>query len=105
VSTVEVTENETTKQVIAQPAIEASIMENNSKRFRLTEPTPLMQPYMSNKVGYLADTPFTDSVLTGTYTDDPNLDEYTNAFLTMIGTRPNTTQIPISVTRSDFQAY
>ena len=105
VSMVEVTNNGTTTQVTAQPAVEDAIMENNSKRFRLTESTPLMQPYMSNKLGYLADTPFAESVLNGTFNKDPHLDDYTNTFLAMIGDRTNMPQIPISVTCTDFQDY
>ena len=42
---------------------------------------------MSERLGYLAQKEVAKSILNNTYTPDPNLDEYTNTFISFIGAR------------------
>ena len=61
-----------------------------------------MSQYMSNKLGYLANTAYTSDILDGKFTPDPHLDEYTNKLLTYIGTRRKLNTFSADVQREDF---
>ena len=86
----------------AKEDVEPAIMNNNSARFSLTEKTPLMSKYMSDKLGYLADTDYSSDILDGKFTPDPTMDEYTNKFLSFIGKRRKLTTFSADVLRKDF---
>ena len=64
-----------------------------------------MSPYMTQKLGFLADTSFAKSVVDGTFVEDPLLDEYTNKFLVAIDRRPTLPTFSAGVEKADFQGY
>ena len=57
---------------------------------------------MYSKLGYLADTDYASDILDGKFTPDPDMDEYTNKFLTFIGKRRKLTTFSADVLRDDF---
>ena len=62
---VEVKVNGQWVRVETQYQIENAIMEENTKRFRLTENTPLMVGQMQRKLGFLGDTRDAKGILSG----------------------------------------
>ena len=88
--------------------VEMKIMENNTKRFRLTENTPPMQEPLLSDLGYLGDTPEAEMIMDGTYVCPPGVDEYTQDFFQCLR-RPEWiapgSQIRTTFTKEDFQAY
>ena len=102
---VKVPANGSWKELTTHQEVEAAIMDNNSNRFQLTSSTPLMSPYLSSKIGYVADTSYTLLLLDKTFTADPNLDEFTNAFLKLLGQRKQLSLCSAEVSSADFRAF
>ena len=82
--------------------VEPAIMTNNSKRFNLTLPTPMMSKHAVKKIGYLAEKKYASEVLEGKHVYDPRLDGFTNKFLTFIGKHPSLSPFKGDVMREDF---
>ena len=93
------------EKVELREEVEDAIMDNDSKRFHLTDTTPLMSSYMTQKLGFLADTSFAQSVVDGTFVEDSMLDEYTNKFLLAIVCRSTLPTFSAGVEKSNFQGY
>jgi hypothetical protein len=68
-------------QIMDQPTMEQCIMENNSRRFRLTESTPPMQEPLVSQLGYLGNTEAASQILNGTYVCPPELETETQLFI------------------------
>ena len=90
------------KTVTERNQVEPAIMANNSKRFNLTLTTPLMSRHSVNKFGYLAETADAHKLLNGQHTHDPNLDEFTNKFLSFISRHSSGDRLSGEVTRDQF---
>ena len=75
--------------ISARDAVEPSIMNNCSKRFNLTLPTPMMSAYAVEKIGYLAEKDGAKEILNGTYVNNPKLDNFTNTFLAYVSAHPS----------------
>ena len=105
VKEVEVCQNGIWQKLGTKIEVEEAIMENNSRRFHLTRNTPLMAPYLSRKIGFLANTPYAESIIQGNFTQNDRLSSETNEMLELIGNRPTQPTITASITKNDFQAY
>ena len=105
VSAVQLREEEELITISDQNAVERAIAKNNSKRFHLTSTTPLMSEYMQKRLGFLATKEVAHAIRNNTFVHDPNLDEYTNKFLSFITTRPQLPPISPSVLVTDFKKY
>ena len=105
ISSIQIQQDSEWVDVTDQKEVESAIMSNNSKRFHLAATTPLMLPYLSSKLGFLANTDYTKSILNGLFVHDDKLDEYTNEFFNLIGKRPKLPPIQTSVSIHDFQNY
>ena len=64
-----------------QQNVERILMENNSKRFRLTETTPPVQEPLVGLLGYLGDTEAARQILDGTFVCPPELNFETRLFI------------------------
>ena len=84
--------------------VEPAIMTNNSKRFNLTLPTPMMSKNAVKKIGYLAEKKYASEVLEGKHVYDPRLDAFTNKFLTFIGKHPSLSPFKGDVMRNNHGA-
>ena len=103
VKEVEVRRNGAWHRVTDREGIEASIMEENSKRFRLTEGTPFMTAVSKAMFGQLADSEMVEQVLRGDFDYslvNPDLAQFLKLFA-------QARQSPVStkVSRLDFQQY
>lgn len=58
--------NGSTVRYQRKEAVEEKIMENNEKRFRLTESTPPMRSPLLEDLGYLGDTEASKRIINGT---------------------------------------
>lgn len=85
--------------------MECAIAINNSKRFRLTSTTPLMSKYMSKRLGYLATQEIANAIRNKVFVPDPNLDSYTNDFLSFVRNRSQLPVISAEVLSQDFISY
>ena len=89
--------------------LEPAIMENNHKRFHLTDDTPLMgDSEMKKELGFLGATKATKQILNGTYIFPPGTDPHTIGLLKQLGAaansiRSNSCQSTISA--EDFISY
>ena len=105
VSSVQVQEDDDLTTLSEQEAVEEAIARNNSKRFHLTKSTPLMSEYMQSKLGFLASKEIANNIRSGNFVPDPNLDTYTNCFLSFVSNRSQLPQISASVLTKDFIGY
>ncbi len=105
ISSVQVNNDGEWETITDRDEVESAIMDNNSKRFNLTSSTPLMSEYMSNKLGYLAEKDLGESIMKGDFTNNPNLDEFTNTFLDFISKRKQLSTIANNVRKEDFIYY
>ena len=105
VSSVQIQQDDEMVTISEQDAVEQAIAANNSKRFHLTSSTPLMSKYMQDHLGFLATKEIAQAIRSNTFTPNPNLDQYTNAFLSFITTRPQLPSISPSVLARDFVKY
>lgn len=60
---------------------------------------------MSTKLGFLVETEYTANILKGKFKPNPDMDEYTNAFLSFIGKQRQFTTFYADVLRDDFIAF
>ena len=81
---------------------ETAIMANNYVRFHLTITTPLMSQYMRERLRCLAHGELAGAILNGSFVPDPNLDEYTNAFLFFVSSRSHLPLLSATVSMLDF---
>ena len=81
VSKVEFKANGQWLRVEKQYQIERAIMEENTKRFRLTENTPLMVEPMRGELGVLGDTRAAKEILAGSYNIPEGVDMFTASIL------------------------
>ena len=105
VSSIQVQEDDELITLSDQAAVEQAIATNNSKRFHLASSTPLMSQYMSNCLGYLATKEVAHAIQTNAFTPDPQLDTYTNDFLSFVSSRSSLPQISASIHAHDFISY
>ena len=63
ISKVEVNVDGEWTTVTDRKEVEPAIMTNNSKRFNLTLPTPMMSEHAVNKIGYLAENKYASDVI------------------------------------------
>ena len=106
ISAVKVQINGVWKTIKDREPAEAAIMGNNSHRFGdLTKTTPLMSKYMREKLGVLAQNELAQTILDSSYIPDPQLDNYTNKFLSFISSRSQLPSVSAAVHQSDFISY
>lgn len=107
VSKVEVqNEDGTYTRVKIQTEVEAALMQNNEKRFRLTETTPFMQEPMQSVVRFLGATDAVKGVIAGTYVCPEGTNEFTHQFVQALKEAALTKgTINTEMTREDFQLY
>ena len=105
ISQVIIQENGQDKLLTDRQQVESAIMENNSKRFHLTDSTPFMTEPLVSEVGFLANTPFVRSILAGDFKEDHRLDKHTNDFLRFLGNHASLNPISHEVSTTDFQQY
>ena len=105
ISAVEIKHNNEVITVDTQDAVEHAIMQNNTARFHLAAQTPMMNNDAVQHVGYLGNTRSSHAILQGTFGPKPYFDEYTNKFLSFIGTRPTLPIFSHHISQSDFQKY
>lgn len=89
-------------------SVEEKIMENNEKRFRLTESTPPMRSPLRKELGYLGDTDAARRILSGTYVCPREVDEVTADFIASLRVSdPALLEDKIStlVSKEDYQSY
>ena len=103
VKVVEVHRDGSWQRIRDREGIEASIMQENSKRFRLTEGTPLMSAVSKALFGQLADTEMVEQVLRGEF--DYSLVEPDLAQFLRLFAQAQQSQISTEVSAGDFQQY
>ena len=64
-----------------------------------------MSHYMSQRMGYLATKELAQSIRNNSFVVDPNLDEYTNDFLSFISRRQSLPKLSPSIHAKDFISY
>jgi hypothetical protein len=101
-------DNDEPIRITDQPIMEQRIMENNSRRFRLTESTPPMQEPLVSQLGYLGNTEAASQILNGTFVCPPELETETQLFIsalrvTSLAMMAN--KVSTSVTKEDFKSY
>jgi len=64
----------TTVQYMDQATVEGNIMNNNKKRFQLTETSPPVMEPLQSELGFLADTDTAHRILNSTYIYPPGVD-------------------------------
>ena len=104
VSKVEFKANGQWVRVEKQDQIERAIMEENTKRFRLTENTPLMVEPMRGELGVLGDTRTAKEILAGSYNIPEGVDMFTASILKELK-KPDNTEIDTEISMLDFQKY
>jgi hypothetical protein len=77
-------DNDKPIRITDQPTMEQRIMENNSRRFRLTESTPPMQEPLISQLGYLGNTEAASQILNGTFVCPPELETETQLFISAL---------------------
>jgi hypothetical protein len=77
-------DNDEPIRITDQPTMEQRIMENNSRRFRLTESTPPMQEPLVSQLGYLGNTEAASQILNGTFVCPPELETETQLFISAL---------------------
>jgi hypothetical protein len=100
--------NDEATQITDQPTMEQHIMENNSRRFRLTESTPTMQEPLVSQLGYLGNMEAASQILNGTYVCPPELETETQLFISALRVTSPTmmvSKVSTSVTKEDFKSY
>ena len=90
------------KTVTDRKEVEPAIMTNNSKRFNLILPTPMISKSAVKKIGYLAEKKHAFDILEDKHVYDPRLDDFTNKFLSFIGKHPTLSPFKGDVMRADF---
>ena len=65
-------------------SIEAACKEEGTRRFSQTNTTPLMQPDFVCWVGYHGELTGADEILNGTFTPEPDMDQYAAQFITQL---------------------
>ena len=103
VKVVEVRRNGEWTRVTDRYDIETSIIQENSKRFRLTEGTPLMTAFAKEMFGQLADSEMAEQVLRGEFDYelvDPDLAQFFRLFA-----QAQVHPISASISQQDFQQY
>jgi len=91
-----------------QAMVEAKIMQNNEKRFRLTEGSPPMTEPLRSDLGFLADTDAARRILDGTYLCPPGVEDCTKNFLQSLQiSEPREPEdlIPMTVSKEDYQRH
>lgn len=95
-----------TVRVEGKEAVEEKIMQNNEKRFRLTETTPMMRSPMKEVLGYLSATDAAQQILDGTFRCPSEVDSTAADFIHSLRiTHPNPTEVSSSVTLDDYKSY
>ena len=108
VKDVEVMENGEWVRKSNKAEVEEGIMSENTKRFRLTNDTPVMSGQLLEDFGYLADTEAAEEVLAGTYDPPEDADEHTKALLSLLKQRVEMLRqgkIKTCIMREDFKRY
>lgn len=85
-------------------SVESSIMEENEKRFRLTENTPLMQMEIIKYIGYLEDRPDVDEILEGNIIGMEYLSREVNDFFRIFKSQ-GSGRIDTGISAEDFKSY
>lgn len=88
-----------------QAEVEHFIMENNEKRFRLTESTPMLQQPLREELGLLAATQAAKQILRGTYKCPPQTDSYTRWFIECMRQSQEQAAFDTNITSKDFVNY
>ena len=102
ISKIDIKIDEEWTTVTDRATVEAAIIANNSKRFSLTNHTPLMSPHAVSTIGYLAEKSTAQGILQSNFNADPNFDDFTNTFLSYISTNSSLPPIIGEVTQDDY---
>ena len=84
--------------------VEKGIMEENGKRFRLTESTPLMSEYFKNKLGYLAERSPENEIWKGNTEGFKNISEEVKRMFEMFEGNSKK-EVDTVITAIDFKTY
>ena len=103
VKVVEVLRNGSWTRVTSRREIEESIMQENSKRFRLTEGTPLMTALAKAMFGQLADSVMVEQILNGEFDYDSVEPDVAQFFRLFASARAH--PISAKISKDDFQQY
>ena len=92
----------------SRDSVENGIMVELTKRFRLTETTPLMMGRLQEDLGYLATTPSAQAILAGTYQPPPGTDAETAGMFRIVAevaSQMRHKPIDVTITKEDFIRY
>ena len=64
-----------------------------------------MLKHMSTKLAFLAKIEYASNIIKGKFTPEPDMDKYTNTFLSFIGKRRKLTTFSADVLREDFITF
>ena len=99
-----VTEHNQRQMVTSKEEIEHISINENDARFSQSSDTPLMQPPMSDLLGYLANTSTADQINQGTFQPPESVDPYTKKMLKELQ-MPETTPVQTKNTTGTTTTY
>ena len=96
--------------VVCEPEeLEPAIMDNNRKKFHLTDDTPLMgESKMNEELGFLGATKAAEQILKGTYVFPPGTDAHTIGLLKQLGsaaTSITNNSCKATISKDEFKRY
>ena len=95
-----------TRTLRSKEGVKTAIADTISARYRLTEPTPMMQPLHRDTFGLFAETPPSQALLQGQEIQADFLAPHVRDFLTSIQRLPgDPSPTKLSVSKEDFQDY